>query len=638
MTELTGVLIRLAGCFEVERNGVPYRRGVIGGKARTLLKLLAAERGGVVPADRVVEALWGDCGGPKRPVENVATLVSRLRGVLGAEAVLGGRRGYKLGVPPVVRVDLDEAAGLVREAEGRLVAGEASPVVVAAAGRALELLRGGVVLEEEADSAWVAVAREEAAELVRRARHVAAAAGLRGADPAGARRMAEAAVRADLFDEAAHRLLMRAHAAAGDPAKALLAYERLRRGLATELGTNPSAETRALHVAILREEEEEEEEEPEFGKGVRTVRKVPMVRTSRPAATSGLVEDGLVEDLVGAAGLVGRGRGEAGLVGRDGEVAEIAQGWAEAVAGRTKVLMVVGEAGAGKSRLAAEAVRVAVSQGGIVLRSRCHGIERGLFLQPFVDALNSRPTHVAGEGTPALEALVRGERVGRRRAFEAVCGFLRVLAGREPVLLVLDDLHAAGTETVGLVHYLARRLSGVRLLVVVTVCGGDERGVRVAEALRGTAGVLRVGPLPFEAVKELAMAAGQDRLADEVFEQTRGHPQLVVALLDALAGGDDGLPERLRAVVLERVRRAGGRVDRVLRAASVLGRDAFDPFMLGAVLGLAPQVVARQCERALDGGLLMVADGEGSAYEFADGLTRDVLRATTPAPTRHVYQ
>ncbi|MGP4103071.1 BTAD domain-containing putative transcriptional regulator [Nonomuraea sp. KM90] len=272
MTDENGVLIRLAGCFSVERNGVPYPRGAVGGKARRLLKLLAAERNGTLAADRVAEELWPG-GGPKRPVQNVATLVSRLRGALGSGIVTGGRTGYRLGRPPGVRVDLDLAAGLLGEAEGCLAAGE--PVLAgSAAGRALELLHDGVVLACEPDARWVAAVREEAAGLVRRARHAAAGAGLHGAGLHGAgphgagphgagvngamfekaRRVAEAAVRADPFDEVAYRLLMRAHVAAGEPAKALLAYERLRHRLAAELGTDPAAETRAVHVAILREE------------------------------------------------------------------------------------------------------------------------------------------------------------------------------------------------------------------------------------------------------------------------------------------------------------------------------------------------------------------------------------------------
>ncbi|MEU4230570.1 AAA family ATPase [Nonomuraea sp. NPDC026600] len=618
------VLIRLVGSFAVERDGL---RGTVGGRARTLLKLLAVERGHAVPTDRVVEALWGDRP-PKRPAENVATLVSRLRRTLGPQAVTGGRRCYRLGEPPAVSVDLDEATALIAEAEGRLAVDEAA-VAVAAATRAIQLLDGGAVLDGEFDAPWAAAARGEAAGLLRQARHAAATAALRIAEPGRARRAAEAAVAADPFDEAAQRLLMRAHTAAGEPARALLAYERLRDILAAELGTDPAAETRAVHLAILREQPV-----------------APLTAAAR--------------------------EGGSALPGRAVEVAGISRSWAASVAGRTAVLLIVGEAGIGKSRLADEAVRVARATGGIVLRAQCHEIERSLFLQPFADALASQVTRLAGpvlrdmvgDGARALARLIPeaapalrqegegpGGEAGRRSAYEAVVAFLRALAAGKPVLLVLEDLHLAGTATVELVHYLARRVSGARLLVVATArpaedtaedtggaaagpAAGAAEGAAAMDALGRAAVRLELGPLPAQVVARLAAEAGQGRWADEVLRRTRGHPLFVVELLRGLAAGERGVPEALRAAVLARVRRMGPLVERLLRAASVL-RCAFDPALLGELLGLSPQVAAEQCERALRVGLLVVV---GSRYEFANELTREALYSATPAPTRLVYR
>ncbi|MFD1545765.1 ATP-binding protein, partial [Nonomuraea guangzhouensis] len=434
------------------------------------------------------------------------------------------------------------------------------------------------------------------------------------------------AVAADPFDEAAQRLLMRAHGAAGEPARALLAYERLRDILAAELGTDPAAETRAVHLAILRERPT-----------------APLAGAARAPLTG-----------------VARERG-ATLPGRAVEVAGISRSWAAAVAGRTGVLLIVGEAGIGKSRLADEAVRVARATGGIVLRAQCHEIERSLFLQPFADALAPQVTRLAGpvlhglvgNGAQALAGLIPeaapalrqgrdgpGGEAGRRSAYEAVVAVLRGLAARKPVLLVLEDLHLAGTATVELVHYLARRVSGARLLVVATArpaedaAEGAMEGAAAMEALGRAAVRLELGPLPAQAVARLAAEAGLGSWADEVLHRTRGHPLFVVELLRGLAAGERGVPEALRAAVLARVRRMGPLVARLLRAASVLRRP-FDPALLGELLGLAPQVAAEQCERALRVGLLVVV---GSRYEFANDLTREALYSATPAPTRLVYR
>ena len=70
--------------FRVVRDGIELTDGQIGSrKSRTLLKLLAVERPGLVPVDRIVEILWPN-ERPTAPEQNVATLVSRLRAVLGA--------------------------------------------------------------------------------------------------------------------------------------------------------------------------------------------------------------------------------------------------------------------------------------------------------------------------------------------------------------------------------------------------------------------------------------------------------------------------------------------------------------------------------------------------------------------------
>ena len=90
----------LAGTFRVVREGAQLTDGEIGSrKSRTLLKLLAVERPGLVTVDRIVEILWPD-ERPAAPEQNVATMVSRLRATLGAELIQGGRVGYRLAAGP----------------------------------------------------------------------------------------------------------------------------------------------------------------------------------------------------------------------------------------------------------------------------------------------------------------------------------------------------------------------------------------------------------------------------------------------------------------------------------------------------------------------------------------------------------
>jgi DNA-binding SARP family transcriptional activator len=246
------VWLRLVGDFTIGRADRPWMATEAGSrKARTLLALLAVEHRRLVPIHRIVEVLWG-CQPPQRPTENVATLVSRLRARLGRDVIFGRGTGYRLG--DSVTVDLFEAAAYVTAAEVRLAEGDPVSALMAAE-RALELIDDDEVLPDHPDAGWAERARDIHAGLLRRARHSAAAAALAAGDARAAGAAAESAVAADPMDERGCRALMRAYHMAGEPARALSAYERLRTTLATELGIDPSAPTRDLHVAILRERE-----------------------------------------------------------------------------------------------------------------------------------------------------------------------------------------------------------------------------------------------------------------------------------------------------------------------------------------------------------------------------------------------
>jgi DNA-binding SARP family transcriptional activator len=607
------VELRLAGTFGVVRDGTELSGGELGSrKSRTLLKVLAVERPGLVGVDRIVEVLWAD-EPPAAPEQNVASLVSRLRGVLGPGVILGGRQGYRLAGSPVVSVDLDTAARYCEQAERKLAGSPA--IALAAAERAVGLLAGDIALADEPYSAWVDPARNELRGLLRRARLAAAEAALATDDAPIAARYAEAAMAADPLDELAHRWYMSACAAAGEPAKALLAYAALRERLASELGADPAPPTQELHLAILRDQPGEPPD-----------RRQAPVRPDRRTRV---------------------------LAGRDTETAALREAWGRAVAADAGVVMIVGEAGIGKTALAQGLAAEAAEDGATVLQTRCYEAERSLFLQPVVEALApvaatltaSALQQLLGEHGPAASALLpevaallgpppswRGSPgMERRRSFEAMTALLAGLAERAPVLLVVDDLQYAGQSTAEFIHYLSRHMPGSRLLVAVTVRA--EHDQQTGAALASVASVVEVGPLGAAAVEQLAREAGQGALADSILQRTGGHTLFVVEVLRALASGDAGIPESLRSAVQARVRQVGAPVETLLRAASVLGA-AIDPLTLGELLQLAPAEAVERCERALLARLLVVS---GRDYEFANDLIREVLYATTPEPTRLAY-
>jgi DNA-binding SARP family transcriptional activator len=667
MDQQVNLRVRVLGPLAVAVDGreVPPHE-LASRKGRTLLKLLLARRGEVVPADVAAEVLWPGRP-PADPEANLATLVSRLRSVLGPEVVAGGRGGWRFVAGPRVEVDLEEAGRLAAEAGARL-AGQPA-LALAATERALDLLGRGPFLSDEPDADWALPPRREAERLTARCRHLAWEAALALGDPGRAQAHARAAVATDPFDEPAWRALMTAHAAAGAHGAALAAYEQLRQILGDELGADPSEETQALHLAILRGDPGALEPDPV----------VPGAHDPEPPVPGALEPDPPVSGA--PTGRVAQPReagarlstapsptapssatasstppsSDGGFVGREEEVADLAAAWEAAVAGRPAMVLVTGEAGIGKTRLVQVLANLAGRTGGLVVQARCYEAERSLFLQPVAEAVRAavlalppeRVGAAAGEAAGTLAELVPEVRrvlglggyerapaeLERRRSFEAVAAFVRGLAAQRPLLLALDELQLAGASTLELLHFVARRLAGDRVLVLATVRA--EEGAEALAALADVSRVLELGPLPAAAVAELARRFGVAGLAGPVQERTRGHTLFAVESLRAAAegGGDQAaVPVTLRDAVLGRVRRAGPEVETLLRAAVVAG-NVVDLEVVAALLGQPVEATAALAERALAARLLVEDEG-GSGYGFANDLVREVLYQTSPRPTR----
>lgn len=575
-------------------------------KARTLTALLAAERGALVPLDSIVEALW-PADAPADPAANVATLVSRTRKVVGEGLIVGTGRSYGLSPGGPWSLDLDEAATLLGEAGAR--AGE--PTLAAAAARAaLELLGTQPALVDEEDDGWVLAVRREAGDLRRRARHLLAEASMTF-DPAEASSVAAEAVAADAFDEQAVRVLMRALVADGRASRALAAYDELVERLREELGTAPDRETSELHLAVLRE-------------------------ASLPPEAPTRAESG-----------------QRSLVGREAELAWVERAWAGlADTDGTRLILVEGEAGIGKSRLLDAVADLSTATGGRVLRGRCHPAERSLFLQPFVDAL--RPV-LLGSSPASLATLLRDHTAAwvslvpelravvpasgplpadidlqRRQAYDGVAAVLRRLAAEQPVLLAIDDLQDGGAATVDLLGYLAGRLGDAQVLLVAAIRVEDAH---VADRLLDRAAVVRLGGLPRSAVDALAAAAGLASHGEQVMARTAGHPLSVVEYLRALAQGGSGVPESLADAVLARVARLDGPTRAVVEAAAVV-RRRIDPALLAALVEMSDVATTRTCEELVHKRLLVRS---GQHYEFANDLLQACVHEALPPALALAY-
>ena len=343
------------------------------------------------------------------------------------------------------------------------------------------------------------------------------------------------------------------------------------------------------------------------------------------------------------------------LVGRDAELARLRALLSDAAAGRAVTALVSGDAGVGKSRLVAEAMRVAANDGFTVLCGQCAEIGDSVPYLPFADAFRSAPPHIekAVKARPVLARLLPDGDAGpdeadwagltRQQMFGAVLGLLAELAATSPVLLVIEDLHWADATTRHLVAFLTRMLHRERVAIIGTFRTDDLhrrhplRAV-IAELQRlPSVRHVELGPLPAAALAEhLASLAevrppgregrgGASRLSaatlNSLVDRAEGNAYYAEELLNVSANSPDSLPSGLAALLLSRVERVSDAAQQVLRAAAVAGRRAGDDLIRSAS-GL-PDDVYDEAIREVVAHQLLVPDGDG--YRFRHALLREAV-------------
>ncbi|MEU9731444.1 AAA family ATPase [Streptomyces sp. NPDC048002] len=299
------------------------------------------------------------------------------------------------------------------------------------------------------------------------------------------------------------------------------------------------------------------------------------------------------------------------LVGRDPQLAQLDNALAEARQGRGGVVFLVGEAGVGKSRLAAEAVGGALGSGMRVLRGRSSTTGPAVPFRPLTEALMSlfrggEPMDdlALGPYRPVLGRLIPDWDTGERDSSSMVIlgeAVLRLLiaAGRgQGQLLLLEDLHDADPETLGVLEYLVDNLEYTPVLLVATVRTDISDALDLAQSARrrGAAALVELAPLSRPQVDEVIAAQlgadGPAEVPEEVlrrlWEDSAGSPYLVEELLQSMIGsgtlvqGPDGwravgdlrrdVSSTLARGILRRIDRLGAQGLMLLSAAAVLGR------------------------------------------------------------------
>jgi DNA-binding SARP family transcriptional activator/predicted ATPase len=559
-------------------------------KTQALLAFLAVPPGRAHPREKLAGLLWG--GMPEAQARrSLRQALFTLRKAMGADPRAVLIDGETVALNPVcVKVD-------VVEFERQIADG-----TPAALERAIALYRGdlleGLSLQEAPFEEWLLAERERLRELAL----AALAKVLRHQRDAGATEAAlQTALRLlalDPLQEPVHRAVMRLYVQLGRRGSALRQYQVCLGILQRELGVEPESTTKQLYRDVLRLRP------PEVAADVEAPQTLPVPSPQAPARA----EETVARELP--------------LVGRAAEIERLLEVLDRAWDGHGQVVALIGEAGVGKSRLLAEVAAEAVARGGRVLVGRCYEAEQILPFASWVDALRAARVDAEPDVLARLDPASRTELarllpvlgvpgspagltpVDYRQLFESVTQLVRHLVLRQPIVLVLEDLHWGDEMSLRLLSFLGRRLRTWPILVVGTAREEELAGApmlrRTLEDLARDADLveLRLAPLAREATVELAgtLAPAErredvtTRLGEHIWLISEGNPLAVVETLRALPESSMGtlstrlaVPKRVREIILRHLDSLSERARDLVTVAAVIGGQFDFPLVARAV-------------------------------------------------------
>jgi DNA-binding SARP family transcriptional activator/tetratricopeptide (TPR) repeat protein len=601
---------RILGPLEVLDDERPIDVG--GQKHRALLAMLVLHANEIVSVDRLIDALW-DEQPPDTARNALQVYVSQLRKVLGKDRLQTKAPGYLLRLAEG-ELDLDRFQRLVVEREHR---------------SALSLWRGRTL----AEFAYERFAQPEIARLEElrlacleerievdlvRGRHAELVGEL------------EALVRDHPLRERLRAQLMLALYRSRRQAEALETYREARTVLVEELGIEPGHELRELEKAILNQD-------PSLG----------FVSTNQEAAE-----------------VAEASRGD--FVGREREMEELLAGLVDASAGHGRLFLLVGEPGIGKSRLADELILRARARGARVLIGRCWEAGGAPAYWPWVQSLRvyvreAKPDALRvqlGAGAtelaqilPELREILSGlpepaspdSEGARFRLFDATAQFLRNASESKPIVVVLDDLHAADTPSLLLLQFLARELGSTHVLLLaglrdVDPVPGQPLTAMLTEVAREpVTRRLSLGGLSEQDVAEYveltASEIASPELVAALHDETEGNPLFVGETVRLLAleglrpkstGARIEIPQSVRDVIARRLTHLSEKCNRVLVLASVLGRE-FALAALARLGGVSEDELLETLDEAMAARIVSDVPSGPGRLGFAHVLIRDTL-------------
>ncbi len=426
-------------------------------------------------------------------------------------------------------------------------------------------------------------------------------------------RVAELLLDCDRWHEETYRQLMRLYALVGDRAAALHAYHNCATILQRELNAEPSPETQQAYARLMQSE---------VG--------------SQPGGTAPF-------------------NPAARFVARVAEWKELQSAWRTTLEGAARLVLISGEAGIGKTRLANEMLTWAARQGLATVSAVCYAAEGRLAYAPVASWLRSRPlhsleSHWLSEIARLLPGIVPEVPAGngsspanepwqRQHLFEALAHGL--LNSGEPLICLLDNIHWCDPDTLQWLHFLFRFRPAAPLLVIATArpeeLEPESPAAELITALAADDQLVRLD-LPRLAEKEtleLASQVADHELSaaecERIYRDTEGVPLFVVEMVRAGLGGREPasalgrntvpLPRKVQAVIAQRLGRLSSSPREVLEAAAVLGR-AFSIDLLRPACQLDEAALVHALDDLWKRRLIR---DQGGSYDFSHDKIREAV-------------
>jgi hypothetical protein len=373
------------------------------------------------------------------------------------------------------------------------------------------------------------------------------------------------------------------------------------------------------------------------------------------------------------------------FVGRAVERRALSAALQSAIAGHGRLMMLAGEPGIGKTRLADEIAAEAALTGALVAWGRCWEGGGAPAFWPWVQVLRKcvqefgesareiagaaadsiaalvpefADSHAAGAAealdAPALSAALSDEaQIRRFRFFDAITGFLIRAARRRPMLIILDDCHAADEESLLLAQFVARSLADAPIMIVATYRAIEvRRSPRMSEVITdlGRQGeTIPVGGFDAGEVRQFVEEVSGAALGPEgallLHRTTDGNPFFLGEIVRLIAAqgrigaigtesaGSFEIPDGVRVTIRRRVAMASAPARNLLTHAAVIGRE-FESGLAARLCGLDHAQALAALDDAASLGLLSAVAGAPGRYRFSHALIAETLYTDLPAARR----